>query len=188
MKKTILIALTVLVASFPPVAHAGERSLTIVLAGAAEADGIAIGLSPDGRSYTIASIAALEVGGGVCTHPAGNPDELLCDAAPIAGFEVNAGAGDDVVTVGHEVPVPVTLRGGGGDDKLAGAAGNDKLIGGPGNDVLVGRAGDDWISGGPGNDKLIGGPGDDTLYGGPGQNTMLGGTGTNEISVGPLGG
>ena len=157
MKKAILIALTMLAANSAAVAHAGERSLTVVFAGGGEADSIAITVSPDGRSYVISSAAPLEVGGNVCVHPEGNPNELLCEAAPIAGFEVNAGPGDDSVPLSREVPVPATLRGGGGDDKLIGGAGADKLIGGSGNDLLVGRAGDDWLYGGPGNDKLVGG-------------------------------
>jgi hypothetical protein len=183
MKRAILIAITVLAASTAAVAHAEERSLTVVLAGAAESDSIAIELSPDGRSYAIDSIAPLEVGGSVCSHPEGNPDALLCEAASIAGFEVNAGPGNDSVILARDVPVPVTLRGGAGDDKLTGGAGADKLIGGPGNDVLVGRAGDDWLYGGPGDDRLVGGSGDDLLRGGSGLNTMLGGPGNNEISA-----
>jgi Ca2+-binding RTX toxin-like protein len=183
MKRAILIAITVLAASTAAVAHAGERSLTVVLAGGAETDSIAITLSPDGRSYVIDSIAALEVGGNVCSHPEGNPDELLCESTPIAGFEVNTGAGNDAVIVGREVPAPVTLRGGPGDDKLIGGAGADKLIGGTGSDILVGRAGADWLYGGSGDDKLVGGSGDDLLRGGPGQNTMLGGSGVNDVSV-----
>ncbi len=74
---------------------------------------------------------------------------------PIGGFEVNAGGGDDSVTVAREVPIPVTLRGGPGDDRLVGGGAGDKLIGGPGDDVLIGRAGDDSLFGGPGNDLLV---------------------------------
>lgn len=182
MKKTLLIAITVLAATTATVAHAGERALTLVLAGGVEADSISITLSPDGRSYVIDSVAALEVGGNVCSHPAGNPNELLCEAAAIAGFEVNPGSGNDSVILGREVPVPVTMRGGAGDDKLISGAGDDKLTGGPGNDVMVGRAGNDWLYGGPGDDKLVGGSGDDLLRGGPGQNTLIGGSGQNDVA------
>jgi hypothetical protein len=187
MKRAILIAITVLAASFAAVADAGERSLTVVLAGGAEAASIAISLSPDGRNYAIDSSAVLEVGGSVCSHPEGNSFELLCEAAPIAGFEVNAGPRNDSVVLSPEVAIPVTLRGGAGDDRLVGGAGNDKLIGGAGNDVLVGRAGNDWLYGGPGDDRLAGGSGDDVLHGGSGQNVMLGGSGNNAISLLRLG-
>lgn len=183
MKKAILIALTVLAANTAAVAHAGERSLTVVFAGGGEADTIAIAVSTDGRSYVIESAAPLEVGGSVCSHPAENPDQLICEAAPIAGFEVNAGPGDDSVSLSHDVPVPATLRGGPGNDKLVGGAVADKLIGGSGDDTLIGRAGNDWLYGGSGDDRLVGGSGNDLLRGGSGQNTMLGGSGQNDISA-----
>ena len=142
---------------------AAEHSINLVLAGSPGEDRITIELSADGRSYEVESATPLEVGGTVCTHPEKVTTKLLCEAAPIAGFEINTGAGDDVVTLGRTVPVPATIRGGEGDDVLTGGAGADKLIGGPGDDELVGRGG---------NDLLIGGPGTDVLNGGPGQNVM----------------
>lgn len=182
MKRAFLILTLVLVASNAAGAQAGERSLTVLLAGGNEADVIRIGLAPDGRSYTIESEAPLEVGGTICTHPEATPNVLVCEAAPIAGFEVNANGGDDTITVGHEVGAPVTLRGGPGDDRLSGGGGNDKLIGGIGNDVLSGRGGDDWLYGGGGDDRLLGGPGNDVLRGGDGSNVLLGGSGVNSVS------
>ena len=183
MKKAILITLTLLAANTAAVAHAGERSLTVVLAGGTEADTIAIGVSADGRDYVIDSMTPLEVGGDICAHPEGNPNELLCDAAPIAGFEVNAGAGDDVVRLSRDVPVAATLRGGSGNDRLVGGAAADKLLGGAGDDILVGRAGDDWLYGGAGDDKLIGGGGDDLIRGGGGHDETFGGSGKNDIAA-----
>jgi RTX calcium-binding nonapeptide repeat (4 copies) len=181
MKKALLIASMVLVAQAAALAHAAEPSLNVLLAGGAEANPISIALSPDGRSYEIESIAPLEVGGDVCSHPEGKENELLCEAASIAGFEVNAGGGDDVVNVARAVAIPVTLRGGPGNDKLLGGAGADKLIGGAVDDVLVGRAGNDSLFGGPGNDRLIGGSGDDALHGEAGEDVLVGGTGQNEL-------
>jgi len=140
-----------------------EPSVNVVLAGSPGDDRITIGLSADGTEYEIASAAPLEVGGNVCTHPEKRMEALTCEAAAIAGFEINTGAGNDVVTLGRTVPVPATIRGGEGDDVLTGGAGADKLIGGPGNDELNGRGG---------NDVLIGGPGEDKLNGGPGQNVL----------------
>ena len=142
---------------------ATEGSVNVVLAGSPGNDRIAIELSADGRAYEIESATPLEVGGTVCTHPEKHLDALSCEATAIAGFEINTGVGDDVVTLGRTVPVPATIRGGEGDDVLTGGAGNDKLIGGPGNDELIGRAG---------NDLLIGGPGSDVLNGGSGQNVL----------------
>jgi hypothetical protein len=140
-----------------------ERSINLVLAGSPGEDAITIELSADGRSYEIESASPLEVGGTVCTHPEKLTTELLCEALPIAGFEINTGAGNDVVTLGRTVPIPATIRGGEGDDVLTGGAGADKLIGGPGEDELVGRSGNDLLVGGPGIDRLNGGPGQNIL-------------------------
>lgn len=155
-----------------PVPVPTEHSVNLVLAGSPGDDRITIELSVDGRSYEIESATPLEVAGTVCTHPEKRAEALRCEASAIAGFEINTGAGNDVVTLGRTVPVPATIRGGEGNDVLTGGAGNDLLSGGPGDDELIGRAGNDLLIGGPGNDTLIGGPGNDTLIGGPGHNTL----------------
>ncbi len=149
----------------PPRTEPGppENSINLVLAGTSGNDRITIELSEDGRSYEIESATPLEVAGTVCSHPEKRADALLCEAAPIAGFEINTGAGDDVVTLGRTVPVPATIRGGEGDDVLTGGAAADKLIGGPGDDELIGRGGNDLLIGGPGEDRLVGGPGQNIL-------------------------
>lgn len=140
-----------------------EPGLNLVLTGTPGEDRITIELSADGRWYEIESASPLEVGGTICTHPEKRAEALLCEATAIAGFEINTGAGNDVVTLGRTVPVPATIRGGEGNDVLTGGAGADKLIGGPGNDELIGRGGDDLLIGGPGYDILNGGPGNNTL-------------------------
>jgi Ca2+-binding RTX toxin-like protein len=162
------------VAALPPRTEPlpSERSVNLVLAGSPGNDRITIELSADGRSYEVDSATPLEVAGSVCIHPEHHPDELLCEASLIAGFEINTGAGDDYVALGHNVPVPATIRGGEGNDLLIGGEAADKLIGGPGADELIGRAGNDLLIGGSGNDTLIGGPGEDRLLGGPGQNIL----------------
>jgi Ca2+-binding RTX toxin-like protein len=192
MKRLALLALAVLVlaASLAAVSASAappprteftppENAVNLVLAGSSGDDRITIELSADGRSYEIESATALEVANTICTHPGKRPEALLCEAAAIAGFEVNTGAGNDTVTLGHAVPVPATIRGGEGEDVLTGGNGNDKLIGGPGNDELNGRGGNDLLIGGSGDDTLSGGPGDDTLNGGSGQNVLVGGPGKN---------
>jgi Ca2+-binding RTX toxin-like protein len=181
MKRVILIAAMVLAAQAVTVARAAEAPLTVLLAGGSETNTIAITLSPDGRTYVIDSVVTLEVGSDLCWHPEGQPNELICEATRIGGFEVNAGAGDDSVTVAREVPIPVTLRGGPGGDRLAGGAGGDKLVGGAGDDVLIGRAGADSLFGGPAADRLLGGSDNDLLYGGPGDDVLLGGSGENRL-------
>jgi len=182
MKRAILIGVVATIAAASaPDAHA-KPSLTVLLAGGAEENQIAIGLSVDGRSYVIDSVVPLEVGGEICSHPEGQPNQLICAAPPIGGFEVNAGAGEDSVTVAREVPVPVTLRGGPGNDRLVGGGAGDKLVGGPGHDVLIGRAGNDSLFGGPGNDRLVGLGGNDLLRGDSGTDALLGGSGRNVVA------
>ncbi len=181
MKKSIPITLVILAALAAAPANAEPSSYTVVLAGGAAQSMIHIWLLPDGTSYVIDSVLPLEVGGEVCENAPENSNELLCKAPLVAGFEVNAGVGDDRVTVSSAVEVPVTLRGGSGHDVLTGGSGDDKLIGGPGNDRLYGGAGNDVIYGGPGNDLLNGGPGNDVLHGGPGRDSF--GPGSSQDAV-----
>jgi Ca2+-binding RTX toxin-like protein len=163
MKKLLLISFALLALLAPGSALATEKTYTVLLAGGDETNSIKIWLSPDGREYVIDSLVQLEVGGSVCTHPEDNPNELVCVAPSIAGFEVNSGGGNDKVSVAKNITVPVTMRGGGGDDALLGGSGPDKLIGGQGNDRLIGWRGDDVLYGGPGDDVLRGGLGEDRL-------------------------
>jgi hypothetical protein len=180
MKKAILIMLAILAAQSAAVASAEPTtSYTVVLAGGTTQSMIKIWLTPDGRSYVIDSLVPLEVGGNVCENAPGNANELICKAPMVAGFEVNAGHGDDTIVVAGAVIVPVTMRGGSGRDTLTGGNGADKLIGGDGRDRLSGRGGDDLIFGAPGNDELFGGSGDDVLRGGPGDDKLTGGSGEN---------
>jgi Ca2+-binding RTX toxin-like protein len=182
MKKAILIALTVAVALAAPAAHGETPTVNLLISGGAEQDLLNVKLSMDGREYTIDSTAPLEVGGVVCAHPEAVENRLLCAATAIAGFEVNAGGGNDSVIISPKIGVPVTLRGGPGDDRLYGGGGFDKLVGGPGKDALIGRAGNDGLYGGPGEDRLYAGTGDDLLQGGPGEDELIGGPGENLIT------
>jgi Ca2+-binding RTX toxin-like protein len=181
MKRLLLISFALLALLAPSAAQATEKTYTVLLAGGDEANSIKIWLSPDGREYVIDSFVQLEVGGSICTHPEDNPNELVCPAPSIAGFEVNSGGGDDHLAVAKDIAIPVTMRGGAGDDLLIGGGGPDKLIGGQGDDRLVGWRGDDLLYGGPGDDVLIGGPGSDVLGGGPGRDRLVGGSGANEV-------
>lgn len=181
MKKLLTTLLALLALFAPSFAQAGEKTYTVLLAGGDEANSIKIWLSPDGREYTIDSLVPLEVGGAVCSHPEGNPNELVCAAPMIAGFEVNSGAGDDRVSVAANVSIPVTMRGGAGDDVLLGGSGPDRLIGGEGNDRLDGGRGNDLLFGGDGNDVLIAGPGHDVLHGGYGEDKLVEGPGADSV-------
>lgn len=181
MKKTLLISLAILALQAPPAGHGEPRSYSVLLAGGTEPNVISVWLTPDGKSYVIDSIVALEVGGSICTHPEGNENELVCPAPMINGFEVNAGGGDDSVSVAANVPVPVKMRAGEGNDILRGGAGPDRLYGSAGDDRLAGGRGDDHLNGGPGNDVVFGGPGDDVLMRGPGNDALRGGPGDDEF-------
>src|SRR3954470_12690393 len=138
MKKAILIMLATLAALTAPIAHA-ETTYTVVLAGGSTQNSIRIWLTPDGRNYVIDSAVPLEVGGTVCENTPGVPTELVCKSPLVAGFEVNGGEGGDAFSVSSAVELPVTMRGGSGNDILAGGGGPDKLIGGEGNDKIIGR-------------------------------------------------
>jgi Ca2+-binding RTX toxin-like protein len=181
MKKLLLISFASLALLAPGTAHAVPQTYTVLLAGGEEANAIRIWLTSDGREYVIDSAAQLEVGGTVCAHPEEKSNELVCAAPAIAGFEVNADGGDDKVTVAKDVGVPVTMRGGSGNDHLLGGAARDKLIGGPGDDRLSGWRGADLLYGGPGEDLLVGGPGGDLLRGGPGMDSLAPGPGANDL-------
>jgi Ca2+-binding RTX toxin-like protein len=181
MKKLALIILAVLALQAPAAAAVTAPTYTVLLAGGTEPNSIHISLSPDGRNYVIDSIVELEVGGEVCVHPEGLPTKLVCSAPQIAGFEVNAGGGDDRITIAREIVIPVTMRGGAGNDTLVGGSGPDKLIGGEGNDRLIGGRGDDQLYGGPGRDTMFGGPGNDLLRGGPRDDQLSGGPGNNAV-------
>jgi RTX calcium-binding nonapeptide repeat (4 copies) len=181
MKKAILILLTILALGAPTIADAKSKTYTVLLAGGEEANMIEVWLAPDGRSYVIDSVVQLEVGGTICSHPDDNPNELVCSAPLIAGFEVNAGGGDDRVAVAKDISIPVTIRGGAGDDSLSGGSGPDKLLGGAGDDRLVGGAGADLLFGGEGKDVLIGGLGSDSLRGGFGEDTLTDGPGKDSV-------
>jgi Ca2+-binding RTX toxin-like protein len=181
MKKTILILLALALVQAPAVAKPAPKAYNLLLAGGSEANSIHVWLMSDGRNYVIDSIVPLEVGGDICANPAGNPNELICQAPAISGFEVNADGGDDEVSVAKDILVPVTMRGGGGDDLLIGGAGPDKLIGGDGDDRLIGRRGADALLGGNGSDVLLGGFGNDMLRGGAGNDLLRGGAGDDDL-------
>jgi Ca2+-binding RTX toxin-like protein len=181
MKRALAICLAVAATLGPPASTGAAESFTVLLAGGSASNTIYVWLTPDGRTYVVDSIVPLEVGGDVCVNAEGNPNELLCAAPRIAGFEVNADGGDDKVTVSKQVKIPVTVRGGSGRDTLTGGSGDDKLLGGPGPDRLIGGRGDDMLAGGPGLDVHMGGPGADTILTGPGFDVARGGPGKNVI-------
>jgi uncharacterized protein GlcG (DUF336 family) len=77
------------------------------------------------------------------------------DPAGVAAINIQTDGGNDVIHVADNLPIPVTIDGGAGNDKLGGGAGNDTLLGGAGRDLLQGRGGADTLDGGAGADKLV---------------------------------
>jgi thermitase len=65
--------------------------------------------------------------------------QVKCAAAGIASIIVNAGDGNDVVSVG--VGLPTTVNGAAGKDRIVGGSGVDSFFGGSGNDTIDARDG-----------------------------------------------
>lgn len=86
---------------------------------------------------------------------------------------IDAGAGDDGVTVGDGND---DVIGGLGGDTVFGGVGSDRLDGGDGDDLMLGGLSDDSLLGGTGADVLIGGYGRDIIGGGGGNDLMIGAT------------
>ena len=97
---------------------------------------------------------------------------------------VDAGAGNDAVTVGL---APASIIGGNGNDTLVGGSGNDTIDGGAGNDSIAGNAGNDSLRGGAGSDTVTGGTGGDEIEG-DSTAAMLLGVAYNDSLLGGEGG
>ena len=180
MKKLVL-AMLLAFAALAPLPASADAPVNVLLAGGEASNTISIQLSSDGRSYVIDSVVPLEVGGTVCVNPSDLPTELICQAPAVASFEFNADGGDDSIFIGRTVTIPITVRGGPGDDYVTAGSGADKLLGGEGRDRLFGRGGDDALFGGDGSDNLVGGRGDDMLRGGSGSDSLAPGSGINNV-------
>jgi hypothetical protein len=118
-------------------------------------------------------------------------------------YEVDGGAGDDILIGGNEND---GLGGGPGADRLEGGGGDDRLLGGPDGDVMRGGLGTDTATyfertagvrveiddeaddGEPGEgddvqaDNVVGGAGDDVLLGNAVANKLDGGPGKDVLS------
>lgn len=87
--------------------------------------------------------------------------QVFCGRAGVRRVHADLGEREDTATVSS--PVPTTLLGGSGADRLSGGPVADTVDGGDGNDRLAGGGGKDEIDGGLGTDTLAGGAGDDVL-------------------------
>ena len=103
----------------------------------------------------------------------------------ISGVEVDAGAGNDIVSA-NLPDLGSLVYGNDGNDTLVGGDANDSLSGGLGDDQLSGMGGADLLSGNAGRDKLMGYDGNDSLSGGGGNDKLIGGPGL-DLHVGDAG-
>jgi Ca2+-binding RTX toxin-like protein len=96
--------------------------------------------------------------------------DFTFNRSSFAAIVVNAGAGNDTVTISEKSGVftlfeNTTLNGGKGTDKLTGGTGAESYVGGTGKDTIASKAGADvffWTQG-DGNDKVDGGADADQL-------------------------
>lgn len=89
--------------------------------------------------------------------------------------QINAGDGNDRVTVSSTLTQNITINGGNGNDIIFDAGGGSSstpLNGDAGNDIIYGNGGNDTINGGDGNDRIVGGDGNDIIDGGPGNDII----------------
>ena len=108
----------------------------------------------------------------------------------INSFDLDGGAGNDVINIGTRVGAVITTGqlfgtaiGGTGNDTLD-AQNSDRevvLDGGDGNDVVIGTTLNDELTGGLGADRLYGLAGDDILTGGAGNDLLDGGADTDRV-------
>ena len=118
------------------------------------------------------------------------PTVIRYSVSQVQSIEIDMLAGNDHVNINDSVKIPVTVRGGDGNDDIKGGGGNDLIYGGggnddidagSGNDVVYADAGNDEVKGGNGNDSLFGGDGDDELDGSNGNDLLFGEAGSDEL-------
>ena len=99
---------------------------------------------------------------------------------------LNAGDGQDRITVPEGTTVHLRFLGGAGDDRIDGGSslGPNDYFGGQGEDSIEAGAGNDFLSGGAGRDYLDGRGGDDRLFGGQGNDVVYGMDGADQLEGG----
>ncbi|MGY2874047.1 Ca2+-binding RTX toxin-like protein [Marmoricola sp. URHA0025 HA25] len=169
-----------------PLGLAAAATLAMGLVGAAPAH--ATPAAPE----AIVSNGVLEITGGngpdAVTVDFGNPDSVGVDLDGVresfarrtfTTISVSLGTGDDhfrVASGGSALTdLPLTVRGGNGDDDLRGGAGADVLFGDRGDDTVDGGVGTDTELLGSGDDVAgwTPGEGSDAVFGQSGDDTLL---------------
>ncbi|HEV7668895.1 MAG TPA: hypothetical protein VGS22_10245 [Thermoanaerobaculia bacterium] len=98
----------------------------------------------------------------------------ICDPAP-ASISLDLRDKNDKVSQVNGAggtPVPMSVKGGSGDDTLLGSEVGDTLDGELGNDTIDGKGGNDTLLGGSGDDTLTGGPGVDSFNAAAGRDNL----------------
>lgn len=142
----------------------------LTVTGTAKNDRVSIVLSRDGDTITVSETSGNRFRKGTTTRT-----EFA--AADVTSIVVNAGAGNDSVTLAggtRSTPfaVAATINGDAGNDNLSGAAGSDSINGGDGDDNLYGNKGTDLLNGDAGDDLIVGGADIDTLNGNDGDDLL----------------
>jgi Ca2+-binding RTX toxin-like protein len=83
------------------------------------------------------------------------------ETLPEGPVSIEAGRGNDEISVDPNITVPINIDAGPGDDYAQAGGGNDALLGDSGHDVLKAGPGHDVLVGGKGRDVLEGEGGDD---------------------------
>jgi Ca2+-binding RTX toxin-like protein len=202
----LLVPCAALAATTVTTAPTGEGDFTVRLQGSSGPDQITIegprpGIDGTGSFFYITDPQG--VTGGVPPCFRFSETQIHCPAEVVGAFEIDLGAGNDILTVEGEFAEQTgadggegddelevgdgddDVTGGGGDDEIDLGGGNDSGSGGAGNDTVSGGTGNDSVSGGAGNDRLNGGAGRDRLRGESGRDRISGGGGRDRISGGP---
>jgi Ca2+-binding RTX toxin-like protein len=122
----------------------------------------------------------------------GNGNDIIDLSAVTAniGYEIEGGAGDDVLKAGSGTG-KAKIVGDAGNDTIEGSGGDDNLFGGAGNDSIKGEGGKDWIFGDGDHKTMVVGnvitaamklqDGNDTLEGGAGNDIVIGFGGVDTV-------
>ena len=187
MRRLCFLLTTIACAVAPAAASAATIGLegdTYVLRGDPGPD--AISLRGDDDNLIVFSGAAPAAAAMGCSTSMWDND-AHCPHRPV---RVEGGEGNDTLGIELTMPaVPITILGGGGDDKITGTDGASTLDGGPGNDTVSGGGGADIVLGGEGDDEVSGdgftSASPDVIDGGPGSDRAGVGSWSNNSGGAP---
>lgn len=142
----------------------------LTVTGTATNDAIVVSLSSDGTTLTVKETS------NKSRFRKGTTTTDTFTASDVTSIVVNAGAGNDTVSINGnrktDLTIGATINGDDGNDRLSGTNNADSINGGAGDDDLFGNGGADLLYGGDGDDLLVGGAGIDTLNGDAGDDLL----------------